>query len=35
VRVSGRNRDTLQSVIKMLRDTDFGIDVQFANYRTI
>jgi uncharacterized protein YajQ (UPF0234 family) len=35
VRVSGRDRDTLQSVIKLLRDADFGIDVQFTNYRTI
>ena len=35
VRVSSRDRDTLQSVIKLLRDTDFGIDVQFTNYRTI
>jgi len=35
VRVSSRDRDTLQSVIKLLRDNDFGIDVQFANYRTI
>ena len=35
VRVSGRDRDTLQSVIKLLRDTEFGIDVQFTNYRTI
>jgi uncharacterized protein YajQ (UPF0234 family) len=34
VRVSGRDRDTLQSVIKLLRDTDFGIDMQFTNYRT-
>jgi uncharacterized protein YajQ (UPF0234 family) len=34
VRVSGRDRDTLQSVIKLLRDTDFGIDVQITNYRT-
>lgn len=34
VRVSGRDRDTLQSVIKLLRDTDFGIDMQFINYRT-
>ena len=34
VRVSGRDRDTLQSVIKLLRDTDFGIDVQFTNYRS-
>ena len=35
VRVSSRDRDTLQSVIKVLRDNDFGIDVQFTNYRTI
>ena len=35
VRVSGRDRDTLQSVIKLLRETDFGIDMQFTNYRTI
>lgn len=35
VRVSSRDRDTLQSVIKLLRDADFGIDVQFTNYRTI
>ncbi|MDE3158476.1 MAG: YajQ family cyclic di-GMP-binding protein [Acidobacteriota bacterium] len=34
VRVSGRDRDTLQSVIQLLRDSDFGIDMQFTNYRT-
>jgi uncharacterized protein YajQ (UPF0234 family) len=34
VRVSSKDRDTLQSVIKMLRETDFGIDMQFTNYRT-
>ena len=34
VRVSGKDRDTLQSVIKLLRDADFGIDMQFTNYRT-
>ena len=34
VRVAGRDRDTLQSVIKLLRDSDFGIDMQFTNYRT-
>ena len=33
VRVSGKNRDDLQSVIKMLKDTDLGIDMQFTNYR--
>ena|SRR6266508_3608826 len=35
VRVSGRDRDTLQSVIKLLRENDFGIDMQFTNYRTM
>jgi uncharacterized protein YajQ (UPF0234 family) len=34
VRVSGRDRDTLQSVLKLLREADFGIDMQFTNYRT-
>ena len=35
VRVSSKYRDTLQSVIKLLRDSDFGIDLQITNYRTI
>jgi cyclic-di-GMP-binding protein len=34
VRVSGRDRDTLQAVMKVLRDAEFGIDMQFTNYRT-
>ena len=34
VRVAGRDRDTLQSEIKLLRETDFGIDMQFVNDRT-
>ena len=34
VRVAGKDRDTLQSVIALLRGTDFGIDLQFTNYRT-
>lgn len=34
VRVSSRDRDTLQEVIHLLRDHDFGIDMQFTNYRT-
>jgi hypothetical protein len=34
VRVSGRDRDVLQAAIKLLKDTDFGIDMQFTNYRT-
>ena len=33
VRVSGKDRDTLQEVIAMLRQQDFGIDMQFTNYR--
>ena len=34
VRVSGKDRDTLQQVIALLRGKDFGIDMQFTNYRT-
>ena len=34
VRVSSRDRDVLQSVIHVLREADFGIDMQFTNYRT-
>ena len=34
VRVSGRDRDTLQEVIALVRQQDFGIDMQFTNYRT-
>jgi cyclic-di-GMP-binding protein len=34
VRVSGRDRDSLQDVIALLRGHDFGIDMQFTNYRT-
>ena len=34
VRVSGKDRDTLQQVIGMLRNKDFGIDMQFTNYRS-
>jgi uncharacterized protein YajQ (UPF0234 family) len=33
VRVSGKNRDDLQSVIQLLKATDLGIDMQFTNYR--
>jgi len=35
VRVSGKDRDTLQAVIALLRGSDFGIDMQFTNYRTV
>jgi len=34
VRVSGKDRDTLQAVIANLKGKDFGIDMQFSNYRT-
>ncbi|MBV8811526.1 MAG: YajQ family cyclic di-GMP-binding protein [Acidobacteriaceae bacterium] len=34
IRVSGKDRDTLQQVIALLRGKDFGIDMQFTNYRT-
>ena len=34
VRVSGKDRDTLQGVIASLKSKDFGIDMQFSNYRT-
>ena len=33
VRVTGKNRDDLQAIIKLLRERDFGIDMQFINYR--
>ena len=33
LRVTGKNRDDLQSVIQLLKDTDLGIDMQFTNYR--
>jgi cyclic-di-GMP-binding protein len=34
VRVSGRDRDTLQTVIALLKAKDFGINMQFTNYRS-
>jgi hypothetical protein len=33
VRVSGKDRDALQEIIALLRAHDFGIDMQFTNYR--
>lgn len=35
VRVSGKDRDTLQEIIALLRQHDFGIEIQFTNYRTV
>ena len=34
VRISGKDRDTLQEVIALLKGHDFGIDLQITNYRT-
>jgi uncharacterized protein YajQ (UPF0234 family) len=34
VRVSSKDRDTLQEIIALLKQRDFGIDMQFVNYRT-
>jgi uncharacterized protein YajQ (UPF0234 family) len=33
VRVSGKNKDDLQSVMKMLREADLHFAIQFTNYR--
>ncbi len=34
VRVSGKSRDDLQSVIQLLKGKEFGIELQFENYRS-
>jgi uncharacterized protein YajQ (UPF0234 family) len=34
VRVTGKDRDTLQEIITLLRNKDIGIDMQFTNYRS-
>ena len=34
VRVSSKDRDTLQEIIALLRGHDFGIDTQITNYRS-
>lgn len=33
VRVSGKNRDDLQTVIQAMRATDFDVELDFVNYR--
>ncbi|GMT42178.1 MAG: UPF0234 protein [bacterium] len=33
VRVSGKKKDDLQTVMTMLKEKDIGIDMQFVNYR--
>jgi uncharacterized protein YajQ (UPF0234 family) len=34
VRVTGKSRDDLQEVMKLLKGTELGIDMQFTNFRT-
>jgi len=34
VRVSSKDRDTLQQIIALVKQQDFGIDLQFTNYRS-
>jgi cyclic-di-GMP-binding protein len=34
IRVSGKDIDTLQQVIKLLKSRDFDFDMQFTNYRS-
>jgi uncharacterized protein YajQ (UPF0234 family) len=34
LRVSGKDRDTLQEIMQLLRSGDFGLDLQFINYRS-
>jgi hypothetical protein len=34
VRIAGKDRDTLQEVMQLLRSLDLGIDMQFTNYRS-
>lgn len=33
IRVSGKSRDELQAVIQSLKQRDFGLELQFTNYR--
>jgi hypothetical protein len=33
LRVSAKKKDDLQSVIALLKESDFGIPLQFVNYR--
>jgi uncharacterized protein YajQ (UPF0234 family) len=34
VRVAGKNRDDLQTVIQLLKGKEFGLELQFTNYRS-
>jgi uncharacterized protein YajQ (UPF0234 family) len=33
VRISSASRDELQEVMRLLREEDFGVALQFGNYR--
>lgn len=33
LRVSGKSKDDLQAIMRLLKETDLGIDMQFTNYR--
>ena len=33
LRVTGKDRDSLQAAIALMRKNDFGIDLQFVNFR--
>lgn len=33
IRVTGKDRDDLQAIIKLLREQDFDVPLQFSNYR--
>jgi hypothetical protein len=35
VRVTGKDRDTLQDIIALMRQQDIGMEMQFTNYRTV
>jgi len=34
VRIAGKDRDTLQQAIALIKGADFGIEIQFTNFRT-
>jgi len=34
VRIAGKDRDTLQQAIALLKGSDFGIELQYTNFRT-
>lgn len=33
VRITGKNRDDLQQIMRILREKDLGVDLQFVNFR--